>query len=113
MPCGECENGSCPCGTGCFSCVWTRVCGECHGTGRREEHEQKPRDSRYTWCETCSRYTRHHPERPDYAELRTARPVKYRKMMCVERCTACHAPFQSNGNRPYGYRLQEALCSST
>lgn len=108
IPCPECEDGQCPCGTGCPSCLYTRQCSECLGLNRLEIVPEKPRSSRYKWCGTCSRHTRHHPEQPDYVHLRTARPNLYTKMMTLERCCGCHAPFQNSGNRPYGYRLQEA-----
>jgi hypothetical protein len=62
----------------------------------------------YVWCSICNRHTRAHPTQPDYEDLRTARPGKYKKMMGIERCRACHAPFQTSGNRPYAYRLSEA-----
>lgn len=86
------------------------MCAWCHGITVLEVEPQRRRsgETGYVWCATCNRSTRAHRERPTYEDLRTARPGKYKRMMNIERCRDCHAPFQTSGNRPYAYRLSEA-----
>lgn len=109
MTCRECEDGSCPCGTGCEDCQNTTVCRECHGTQRVEMRLVDTITSGgRRHCRTCGRKTQVLDAPPDYEHLRTRRPAVYAKMMSIERCTACHSPFQVPGARAFGYRLLEA-----
>lgn len=118
MTCEYCEDGRCPCGTGCESCAGTLTCGECHGQMRTENDRALNRHKRSegrAWCDCCSRLSvaRPAPSPADYEEERETRPQYYAKMMSMERCRGCHAPFQDVRNRPGSYTLRELMTCAT
>jgi len=114
LTCQYCETGECPCGTGCESCAYTRVCAECHGLCVADtadlsvRHTERMAARGFIWCPTCRRRTRQLAEAPNYEDLRATNPKKYTKMVTLERCTGCHVPFQDVRHRPFGYTLRKA-----
>lgn len=114
MTCTFCENGACPCGTGCEGCAFTGVCAECHGREIAEtedlniRHTERMAARGFVWCPTCRRRTRQLAERPDFEDIRSTAPKRYAKMMTLERCIGCHVPFQDVRNRTFGYKLRES-----
>lgn len=66
------------------------------------------------WCGCCNRLTvpRMAPTPADYETDRETRPQYYAKMMTMQRCRSCHAPFSGARNRPGSYTLRELECAT-
>jgi hypothetical protein len=116
-PCQECEDGQCPCGTGCPACVGTGMCEHCHGTDSQLEVPGGPTRPNRTstrspygarWCATCHRRVLPLARPPRLDEVAHLSARTQQRWIGALRCTGCHRPFPTNEERPNSYRLREA-----
>lgn len=116
-PCQECEDGRCPCGTGCPTCEHTGTCEHCHGLAVQFEpvsrtalpvvgSTRSPHGAR--WCPTCRRRVTPLKRPPKLDEMTHLSERQQLRLANDRRCTGCHRAFPDNAERPNSYRLREA-----